>query len=75
MAVWLESPSCVAIGEGPGYFDVLARLVSTGRAVGGLVHDARVAAICIHNGVSVLWTVDRDFGRFSPLKTSNPLVG
>ena len=74
LAVWLESPSCIPIGEGPGYLDVLARLVATGRAVGGLVHDARVAAVCIHNGISVLWTADRDFGRFSELKTLNPLV-
>ena len=75
LAVWLESPSCVPIGEGPGYFDELARLVSAGKATGGLIHDARVAAVCIHNGVSVLWTADRDFGRFVSLKTFNPLVG
>jgi uncharacterized protein len=74
LAVWLESPRCVAIGEGPGYFDVFARLVSAGRVVGGLVHDARVAAICLHNGVSVLWTADRDFSRFPTLQTRNPLV-
>ncbi len=75
LSVWLESPRCAALGEGPGYFGVLARLVSTGRVVGGLVHDARVAAVCIHNGISVLWTADRDFSRFSPLRTLNPLVG
>ena len=32
LAVWLESPSCVPIGEGPGYFDELARLVSAGQS-------------------------------------------
>ena len=74
LAVWLETPNCVPIGEGPGYLDVLVRLVSTGRAIGGMIHDARVAAVCIHNGISVLWTADRDFGRFSELKTLNPLV-
>ena len=31
-------------------------------------------AICIENSVSVLWTADRDFGRFKALKTANPLV-
>jgi uncharacterized protein len=74
MAVWLDSPRCGAIGEGPGYLEVLSRLVANGKAVGGIVHDARVAAICIHNGVSVLWTADRDFGRFPTLQTRNPLV-
>ena len=74
LKVWLDSPVRVPIGEGPGYFEVLARLLSTGRAVGGMIHDARVVAVCLHNGISVLWTADRDFGRFSELKTLNPLV-
>ena len=74
LAAWLDSPRCSPIGEGPGYFEVLQRLVSRGRVVGGLVHDARVAAICLHNGISMLWTADRDFSRFPELKTSNPLI-
>ena len=52
----------------------LRRLVSAGRVAGGLVHDARVAAICLHNGISTLWTADRDFSRFPELKTLNPPV-
>ena len=38
-----------------------------------MIHDARIAAICLHNGVTELWTADRDFSRFKPLKTVNPL--
>jgi hypothetical protein len=30
--------------------------------------------ICIENGVLVLWSADRDFGRFKALKTVNPLL-
>ena len=37
-------------------------------------HDVRIAAICIENSVSVLYSADRDFGRFKDLKKSNPLV-
>jgi toxin-antitoxin system PIN domain toxin len=74
LTVWLDSSTCVPIGEGSGYMAVLARLLSTGRVVGGMIHDARVAAICLHNGVSLLWTADRDFSRFTELKTLNPLV-
>ncbi len=37
------------------------------------VHDARIAALCLHHGVRELWTVDRDFSRFSGLHTKNPL--
>ena len=40
----------------------------------GQFHDARIAAICLENAVAVLWTADRDFGRFKALKTVNPLV-
>jgi hypothetical protein len=32
------------------------------------------AEICIENGVNLLYTADRDFGRFKALKTFNPLI-
>lgn len=72
---WMESPSLVMIGESTGYFEVLARLISAGRVAGPQVHDARIAAICIDNGVSELLSCDRDFGRFPALKVRNPLIG
>jgi predicted nucleic acid-binding protein len=39
-----------------------------------MIHDARIAALCIQNGVTELLTADRDFGRFNELKTRNPLI-
>jgi toxin-antitoxin system PIN domain toxin len=74
VAAWLESPSLVLLGETRGYFSVLADVVVRGRVSGPLVHDARVAALCALHSVDVLWTADRDFGRFPTLKTRNPLV-
>lgn len=74
MDVWLESSSCEMIGEGPGYFPVLKRLSSKGKIAGPKIHDARIAAICVHHGVRELWTADRDFSRFESLKTKNPLA-
>ena len=45
------------------------------RVVAGVqFHHAGIAAICLENAVSVLWTADRDFGRFKALKTLNRLV-
>jgi predicted nucleic acid-binding protein len=41
---------------------------------GAQVHDARIAALCLHHGVTELWTADRDFGRFPELRTRNPLI-
>lgn len=74
LRVWMESPYCKMIGEGPGYFDQFESLVKSSRVAGGAIHDARIAAICLHNGVSVLWTADRDFSRFGALATHNPLI-
>lgn len=63
------------LGESTAHLEILDRLVMTGRVTGPKVHDARVAAICIGQGVSELWTADRDFSRFPDLRTRNPLLG
>jgi predicted nucleic acid-binding protein len=72
--VWLASPSCRAIGEDPDYFPALKRLALNARAHGPRIHDARIAAICLQNGVTELWSADRDLSRFQELKVVNPLV-
>ncbi len=72
---WRESPSVVFLGEPDGYWVTLRSSLETGRIAGPLVHDARVAALCIAHGVRQLWTADRDFSRFGGLATHNPLVG
>jgi predicted nucleic acid-binding protein len=74
IAVWLDARNCVGIAEGQGYFELFRRLATEGHVAGGQIHDARIAALCLHHGVSVLWTADRDFSRFPGLKFSNPLV-
>lgn len=71
---WIQSPGCVTIGEESDYFDILKKLAIEGRVAGPMIHDARIAAICIQNSVAALWTADRDFSRFASLKTRNPLV-
>lgn len=40
---------------------------------GPMIHDARIAAICLSHGVKKLWTCDRDFARFPSLRHENPL--
>jgi hypothetical protein len=71
---WLTSPNLVLLAEGPGYFDHFRSVITAAQASGGLVHDARIAALCLYHSVSELWTADRDFSRFPALKTRNPLV-
>ena len=71
---WLESPGLVLLAEAEGYFAILARLLVAARLSGPRVHDARIAALCIHSNVRELLSADRDFSRFGLLKTRNPLV-
>ena len=54
------------------------RTLATGRVLWGLpgpmVHDAKVAALCLTHGVTEFWTADRDFSRFPSLPVRNPLL-
>jgi hypothetical protein len=60
--------------RGTRLLGVLARLLAEGKVTGPAVHDARIAALCLANGVRELWSADRDFSRFPDLRTANPLV-
>lgn len=70
---WLESPGLQLLHESPGYWEELKGLASRGQISGPRVHDARIAALCLHHGITELWTADRDFSRFPDLNTVNPL--
>jgi uncharacterized protein len=71
---WLESPSLRVLGELAGHWKELKEVVSDGRIVGGIVHDARVAVICGEHGVREIWSADRDFTRVKGLTVRNPLL-
>jgi toxin-antitoxin system PIN domain toxin len=71
---WLESPSLVLLAETEMHWSVLKKFVKRGKIHGPMVHDARVAALCIEHGVKELWSADRDFSRFKDLTVKNPLI-
>lgn len=71
---WHETRRLILISEPAGYWQTLCKNLTAGRMAGPRVHDARVAATCVINGVSELWTADRDFSRMSGLKVRNPLL-
>lgn len=71
---WRESPSLRILLDSEDTLDSFIRLAMEGRVSGAMIHDARVAACCQNHGVKELWTVDRDFSRFPPIKTKNPLL-
>lgn len=74
---WLASPTLLMLGEDGArpYWPKLRELVASARVVGPMVHDARIAALCLQHGVRELWSADRDFNRFTALKVVNPLIG
>jgi len=75
MDAWLGSPALTMLGEPAGYWDHLKHVLVSGRIAGSMVHDARIAALCLAHGVRELWSADRDFGRFSSvLSIRNPLI-
>ena len=70
---WCASPSLRLLREGEDFMQILLPFMRLPKVRGPIVHDARVAAICIAHGVGELLTRDRDFSLFPGLKTRNPL--
>lgn len=71
----LASPTVQVIGESVMHFELLSSLVRRAKLTVAMVHDARIAAICLSHGVRELLSADRDFSRFPQLKVRNPLIG
>jgi len=74
LEAWTASPSSLLLGETGDFMTVLERFACRPRVRGPIVHDARVAAICIAHGVGELLTADRDFTLFPELVTRNPFA-
>lgn len=70
---WIQSPTLTLLGEPKEFSATLIPLIQQPRIRGPIVHDARIAALCLAHGVEVLWTKDRDFHLFPELKTADPL--
>lgn len=71
---WLGSPSLRLLAETDGFAGTLEQLVTRPRVRGPVVHDARVAALCLAHGTETLLTRDRDFSLFPELVTKNPFA-
>jgi len=68
------SPQLHLLAESLGYFEKLRAIATAAQLKGPRIHDARIAALCLHHGVSELWSADRDFSAFPQLKVRNPLI-
>lgn len=74
LEAWLGSPTLRLLGETPGFTNLLAQFLTLPRVRGPVVHDARVAALCMAHSVEALLTRDRDFSLFSELRTRDPFA-
>jgi uncharacterized protein len=72
LEAWFEAPSLRLLGETEAFTAVLAGFARRPRVRGAIIHDARIAAICMAHGVAKLLTRDRDFTLFPELVRENP---
>ena len=73
LASWAASPSIRLIGETEDFLEILGRFARRPRMVGGVIHDARIAAVCVAHGVDELLTRDRDLSLFPEFRTRDPI--
>lgn len=72
LEAWFEAPTLRMLAEPEGFASVLQVFLRRSRVRGPMVHDARVAALCVAHGVETLLTRDRDFSLFPELSIKNP---
>ena len=71
---WTSSPSSRLLGETDGFLDLLSGFIRQPRVHGAVVHDARVAALCVAHGAEAVLTCDRDFSLFPELRPRDPIT-
>lgn len=72
IAAWTASPQLRLLAETDEFVTVLEELLNRPRVRGPVVHDARVAALCLAHGVDALLSRDRDFALFPELNVEDP---
>lgn len=68
----VQRPQIVVVGEGDRFWETFKRLARTVAPRGNLVPDAHLVALMAENGVSTIWTSDRDFRKFSGITVKDP---
>lgn len=74
LEAWFDSPTLRLLAEPVGFSAILRELTQRPRVRGPVVHDARIAALCLAHGVDALLSRDRDFSLFPELRIEDPLV-
>ena len=71
---WIRSPTLGLLSEPNDFIRTLQPIIDQPRIRGPVVHDARVAALCIAHGVDELLSKDRDFQLFPTLRVRDPFA-
>jgi toxin-antitoxin system PIN domain toxin len=69
-----SAPAAHLVRPGPDHWTLVRELVRENRLRGNDIPDAVLAAHALELGATLV-TLDRGFGRFSPLRTLSPLDG
>lgn len=74
LAAWFAAPTLRVLSEPEGFASVLSGFARRSRVRGPVIHDARIAALCVVHGVNKLLTRDRDFTLFPELAIEDPFA-
>ena len=70
---WIALPNIQILTPTVNHWAIFQNLIVEGQTKAALMMDAHLAALAIEHDVT-LATTDRDFSKFSGLKTINPLI-
>ncbi len=70
---WIAHPNIEILTPTTNHWTIFQKLIIEGQTKAALMMDAHLAALAIEHNAT-LATTDRDFSKFSGLKTINPLI-
>ncbi len=70
----IAPPHIRATGEGDGFWASFQRVAADANPRGNLVPDGHLVALMHEHGVTTIWSHDRDFRRFSGIRTKDPFA-
>jgi predicted nucleic acid-binding protein len=73
---WIDrllSEGATLLSPGPRYWALLRALLADGLPEGLGVFDCQIAAVCQEYGIEHIWTFDRAFVRYAPVRAVDPL--
>lgn len=70
----MDLPHVRVVGEGETFRRRFAEVADDVAPTGNLVPDAHLVALMLENGIRTIWTRDRDFRKFTGIRTRDPYI-